>query len=87
MVSQKIVLALDTGLHARPVSEVLSFLDARKGVFTIIYNGNSADCKSALSLLSLGVPANAEVEIVVEGDNEEVDLKDFVAFLMALKDH
>ena len=87
MVSQKVVLALETGLHARPVSKVLSFLDSKNGTFTMNYGGNSADCKSALSLLSLGVPAKAEVEIVVEGENEEADLKDFADFLLALKEH
>jgi len=85
MVSQKITLVTESGLHARPVSSVLNFLGSREGIFTMIYNGISADCKSALSLLSLGVGANAEVEIVVEGSNEEVDLKDFVAFLQTLK--
>ena len=86
MVSQKITLKLESGLHARPVSAVIGFLDGRDGNFTMNYGGQSADCKSALSLLSLGVGANAEVEIVVESDNEEADLKDFAAFLLAL-DH
>jgi len=86
MVSQKIVLNLEIGLHARPVSNVISFLDGRAGSFTMIYKGNSANCKSALSLLSLGVGSNAEVEVVVESNNEEADLKDFVAFLLNLEE-
>ena len=87
MVSQKITLALESGLHARPVSKIISFLENREGSFAMSYGGNNADCKSALSLLMLGVGPNAEVEIIIESNNEEVDLKDFTAFLQALDDH
>ena len=87
MVSQKVVIALETGLHARPVSKIIGFLRDREGSFTMVYGGADANCKSALSLLMLGVKPNAEVEIIVEGGNEEADLKDFVAFLQALDDH
>ncbi|MCL2574620.1 MAG: HPr family phosphocarrier protein [Defluviitaleaceae bacterium] len=86
MVSQKITLALDSGLHARPVSQIIGFLDGRDGSFTMAYGGIQADCKSALSLLMLGVAANAEVEVSVESNNEQADLKDFVDFLLSL-DH
>ena len=87
MVSQKIVLALENGFHARPISKVISFLEGRPGNYTMAYGGVTANCKSALSLLMLGVGPNAEVEIMVDSDNEEADLKDFTAFLQALDDH
>jgi len=86
MASKTIQLNLVNGLHARPVSDIISFLEGRAGNFTINYDGNSGNCKSALSLLFLGIGPSAEVEIVVESDNAQADLEDFVAFLLALKE-
>jgi len=86
MMSKKIVLNLESGLHARPVSKIISFLHGRTGSFTMKYKDNTADCKSAIGLLMLGVQPNAEVEIAVESDNKETDLKDFADFLQVLDD-
>ena len=85
MVSQKVKLQLINGLHARPVSKVVAFAEGRTSSFMMIYNGEKGDCKSAISLLSLAVGPSAEVEIQVEGKDEETDLKEFVEFLTQLE--
>ena len=86
MVSKKLVLNVTNGLHARPVSEIVSFLEGFSSTITLSYNGASANAKSTIGLLTLGVKGGAEIEILVEGKDEEAEAKKFADFLKTLAD-
>lgn len=85
MISKKLALNIAGGLHARPVSQIIGFLDSFTSEVTIFYNGKSANAKSMISLLSLGVKPNEEMEIRMEGSNEQEEMDKFVAFLENLE--
>lgn len=59
------------GLHARPVSSI--FMEARTFVCSIeaCWETQTADCKSLLSLMGLGVKEGGEVLFRFEGEDED----------------
>ena len=86
MISQKVMLKLKSGLHARPVSQIINHLSSYKSAARIIYAGKTANAKSMISMLTLGVRANSEIEIIMDGSNEKEEMQKFVNFLDQLED-
>ena len=86
MISQKMILQLKSGLHARPVSQIINFAGSFTSSIRITYAGKSANAKSMISMLTLGVKANGELEITMEGPNEQEEMEKFVEFLNNLED-
>lgn len=84
MVSKKMVFPLKGGLHARPASEIINYLRNFNSDIKMICEGRSANCKSIISLLALGVKPNTEIEIVVNGESEVEELNSFTDFLYSL---
>jgi len=72
---QKITLQVinEVGLHARPASEFVKLAGGFKADIKIrntTTNSNLVDAKSILSVLTLGVEKNHEIELTAEGDDE-----------------
>ena len=86
MISQKVTLNLKSGLHARPVSQIINHLNGYKSAVRITYAGKTANAKSMISMLTLGAKANAQIDVVLEGSNEKEEMEKFVAFLANLSD-
>lgn len=85
MVSKKIDFPVQGGMQARPASEITNYFRNFEGVPQIIYKSRSANAKSIISLLSLGVNSGEEIEIKIESSNEEQDMDDFLKFLNELE--
>ena len=81
MAQKTIQLKLDKGLHARPVTQIIKYLENFTCDVNINYNGKSANAKSMLALLTLGIKPNSEIEIVTQGEAAEALLDKFIAFL------
>ncbi len=62
----------ETGLHARPASTFISATKNYSSKITIknLDSGKSADAKSILMVLSLGLVKGTPVSICAEGDDE-----------------
>lgn len=58
------------GLHARPATTLVSSAAAFTSTININYADKTANIKSILAVMSLGVPTNAQVEIEISGDDE-----------------
>ena len=59
------------GLHARPATVAVSAANKCNCDVAIHYNGRQIDMKSIMAVMSLGVPSQAEINIVCNGDGEE----------------
>ncbi|MCL1935822.1 MAG: HPr family phosphocarrier protein [Defluviitaleaceae bacterium] len=81
MKSKKTILPFKEGLQAKPASEITNFLRNFNSNVTMNYKGRIGNCKSIISLLSLCVPKQEEVEIIFEGENEEQEIVVFFEFL------
>lgn len=78
MVKEKVIVKNETGLHARPASELVKLANQFKSNVQIIIGEKRANAKSMLGVMSAGVRANTEIEIECEGEDEEVALKEII---------
>ena len=78
MKTEKVVLENETGLHARPASELAKLASKFKCNVKINANGKTIDAKSILSIMSAGVKAKTEIEIECDGEDDENAIKEIV---------
>ena len=74
MVSQKVVIKNPTGLHLRPAGILCKVAMQFKSQVTFKYQGNVANAKSVLSVLGVCIKAGDEIELICDGEDEEVAL-------------
>lgn len=65
-----VVVNSECGLHARPASMLVSTAMKFSSDIMIRKDEKTANCKSILSILSIGAVNGDKVEIVVEGQDE-----------------
>jgi phosphocarrier protein len=58
------------GLHARPSALIVERLIPFKSSIEFVCNDRHADARSVLSLMSLMAPKGAEIQIIVNGEDE-----------------
>ena len=78
MKTEKVVLKNETGLHARPASELTKLASKFKCEIKIKAGEKEINPKSILSIMSAGVKANTELEIICEGEDEETAITELV---------
>ena len=71
MISEKVIILNETGLHARPASVFVSAATKFKSDLTIQKGEKKANAKSILSVLSLGISKGTEITISADGLDEE----------------
>lgn len=79
MVSKKIILKNETGLHARPASELVKLTSKFKSNIDMIVGEKRVNAKSMLGIMSAGITANTEIIIECDGEDEEDALKEIEA--------
>ena len=78
MVKDTIILTNETGLHARPASELAKLAASFKSTIKLNVNGKTVDAKSILAIMSAGIKNNTEIEIECEGEDEEKALSEII---------
>lgn len=78
MVSQKVVIKNPTGLHLRPAGILCKEAMQFKSLITFNFRGGTANAKSVLSVLGACIKSGTEIELVCEGEDEEIALKTLV---------
>ena len=82
MVSQKVRIKNPTGLHLRPAGVLCKSAIDYGSVITFKYGGeNIANAKSVLSVLGACIKSGDEIELICEGEDEEIALKEMVALI------
>lgn len=59
------------GFHVRPASELVDSAQRFQSMITVSYNGQSADAKSLIALLQLGVPSGAVIRVIAQGPDQD----------------
>lgn len=70
MKKSTVIVNSECGLHARPASMLVSTAIKFSSNILIKKNDKTANCKSILSVLSIGASNGDELEIVIEGQDE-----------------
>ena len=61
----------EVGIHARPAVMLVREAKKYSSKVTITKDGKSADASKLMAVMSLGVKCGQEVEVQVEGDDED----------------
>jgi phosphotransferase system HPr (HPr) family protein len=78
MQSSVLIVTDDVGLHARPAAEFVKLAGQFKSslqVRNLTKQSDWVDAKSILMVLTLGVEQNHEIELMAEGEDEEVAIQ------------
>ncbi|KOO51082.1 HPr family phosphocarrier protein [Viridibacillus arvi] len=65
----------EAGIHARPASVLVTVASGYESEIKIIYKEKTANLKSILGVMALGIPFGEEFNINAEGSDEEEVLK------------
>ena len=84
MKKANVVIENETGLHARPATELAKLVMKYKCTINLIVNGKLIEARSPLMIMSAGIKYKTELEIVCDGENEELALEDVKNFLCSL---
>lgn len=71
MIIEKIMLKNETGLHARPATELAKTAMKYKSNITLSANGKTVNAKQPLMIMSAGIKNKTEIEIVCDGEDEQ----------------
>lgn len=74
MVSQKVVITNPTGLHLRPAGVLCNEAMKFSSKVTFKYGDDVSNAKSVLSVLGACIKSGCEIELICEGEDEEVAL-------------
>ena len=74
------------GLHARPATLFCKEASQFKADIKLIYGDKQGNAKSLIALLALGLTAGAELQVVAEGEDEEVAAKHMADFIGSVQE-
>ena len=75
MVSQKITVTNEQGIHMRPASVFSQAMTPFASDVKVVFNGTAYDAKSVMMLMSACIKCGAEIEIQCDGADEQDALK------------
>ncbi len=75
MISKKVVVKKESGLHARPGSELVDLAMEFKSDIFLLKGNNRVNAKEVLEILSADINFNDEITIEVNGEDEKEALK------------
>ena len=76
MKKANVVIENETGLHARPATELAKLAMKYKCSINLIVNGKLIDARSPLMIMSAGIKSKTELEILCDGEDEEKALEE-----------
>jgi phosphocarrier protein len=76
MQQAKLMITTDVGLHARPATLFVRTSNQFESDIQIIYGSKEANAKSILQVLSLGVEKDGEIDLIINGPDENQALNE-----------
>ncbi len=64
----------EEGLHARPAGVLAKAATGFQSKIDVIFNGRTVNAKSSMSLMTLGLTKDSEIELRAEGPDAELAL-------------
>ena len=75
MIKDKVLIENETGLHARPATEISKEAMKYKSDIKFIVNGKTVNAKSPLMIMAAGIKTKTEMEIICDGEDENEALE------------
>ena len=83
-VSERVTIAHDHGIHARPAALIANSAKSSAAEITIAVRGRSANAKSAVALMSLGAQRGDELRLVASGDGAAKAIGEIKKLILSL---
>ena len=80
MVRDKIVIKNETGLHARPATEIAKIAMKYKCNINLIANEKIINAKSPLMIMSAGIKSKTKLQILCDGEDENQAMEELRTF-------
>lgn len=81
MIKEPFIIENETGLHARPATEIAKIAMKYKSNINIIVNGKTINAKSPLMIMSAGIKSKTKLDILCEGEDEKGAIEELKKFL------
>jgi len=75
MIKRTVTIGLEEGLHARPSATLVKVASRFSSDFTIQLQGYRVNGKSILGVMTLAAEHGAELELILDGDDEKVAME------------
>ena len=75
MIKDTIIIENETGLHARPATEISKEAMKYKSDIKFVVNGKTLNAKSPRMIMAAGIKSKSEMEIICDGEDEKEALK------------
>ena len=75
MIKDTIIIENETGLHARPATEISKEAMKYKSDIKFIVNEKTVNAKSPLMIMAAGIKTKSEMEIICDGEDENEALE------------
>ena len=69
MIKDTIIIENETGLHARPATEISKEAMKYKSDIKFVVNGKTLNAKSPLMIMAAGIKSKSEMEIICDGED------------------
>ena len=76
MVRDSVVIENETGIHARPATEISRIAMKYKSTINLVINGKKINAKSPLMIMASGIKSKTKLEIECEGVDEKEALEE-----------
>ncbi len=81
MIEEKITIQNKLGLHTRAAAKLVALASQFESKCELKYDDQSANCKSIMSLITLGVGKGAALDLTISGA-DELEAKDAITKLI-----
>lgn len=81
MKTQNIKIIDPIGIHARPASSIVNAASKFSSDVSFKMNDKVANAKSIINLMALGAKKDSSIEIIINGDDEELALTTIVELM------
>jgi phosphoenolpyruvate-protein phosphotransferase len=85
-VSERVTIAHDHGIHARPAALIANFAKAASAEIAVVARGRKANAKSAVALMSLGAHKGDELTLVASGAGAEKAVAELKRLILGLEE-
>lgn len=75
MAQKTFTITDETGIHARPATMLVQTASKFQSAINLEYKGKSANLKSIMGVMSLGIPKDASIQVAADGTDAEEALE------------
>lgn len=78
MIKKSVIIENETGIHARPATEISKVAMKYPCDINLLVNGKKINAKSPLMIMAAGIKSKTKLEILCDGEDEKRALEELI---------